>query len=71
MQNQNIKFKCGASLDKAFGNDLLNKFSQKIIDKKDFLNHYQKDLDDFYKKLIESKAIIYEPLPFLYDSKFI
>ena len=71
MQNQNIKFKCGASLDKAFGNDLLNKFSQKIIDKKVFLNHYQKDLDDFYKKLIESKAIIYEPLPFLYDSKFI
>ena len=66
LKNYDIKFRCGASIDKAFGNNCLSKFACGEIDKDEFLNHYQEELSDYYKKLISSDSLIYEPLPTIY-----
>ena len=66
LQAHNIKFKCGPALAKAFGNDYLHKFIDGNISRKEFVEHYKKDLNSFYKKLHSSNALLYEVAPVLY-----
>jgi uncharacterized protein YbbC (DUF1343 family) len=66
LKNYDIKFRCGPSIDKAFGNNYLSKFACGEIDKNEFLNHYHEELTDYYQKLISSNALIYEPMPAVY-----
>lgn len=67
LKDYNVKFKTGPSLAKAFGNNMLHEYIDSKITKEMFINHYKKELKDFYKNLIKSKAVLYSPAPYIYD----
>jgi hypothetical protein len=66
IKKYDIKFRCGPSMDKAFGNSNLSKYVCGDINKDQFLNHYKEELCNYYQNLIHSQVLIYEPLPNIY-----